>query len=38
MKWQINKGKPSDIDVIIQDSSGSSIRSDYVSKIKTIKT
>ena len=38
----MNKGKPSDIDVrikeIVQDSSGCSIRSDCVSKIKTIRT
>ena len=40
--WQTNKGKPSDIDVgikgVVQVSSGSSIRSDCVSKIKTIRT
>ena len=42
MDWQKNKGKPSNIDVVIkevvQDSSGISIRSDCLSKIKTIKT
>ena len=42
MDWQTNNDKPSDINVqvkkIVLDSSGRSIRSDYVSKIKTIRT
>ena len=42
MDWQTNKGKPLDIDVgikeVAQDSCGSSLRSDCISKIKTIRT
>ena len=42
MDWQTNKGKPWDNNVgiknVFQDSSESSIRSDFVSKIKTIRT
>ena len=42
MDWQTNNDKPSDINVQVKkialDSSGRSIRSDYVSKIKTIRT
>ena len=42
MDWQTNKGKPPDvgdvgIEEVIQDSSGSSVRSDRVSKINTIR-
>ena len=42
MDWQTNKGKPWDNNVgiknVFQDSSESLIRSDFVSKIKTIRT